>query len=112
MQGDLIEACPVAVFKEDLVFDEAADLDGLLTTLSGGVGITHVQSIVMTQACDLEQGKIRNVILCPAVSLPVFKADWDANFLGRQGRAPNEKDWSRFVGDIRAGRLWNLTLLR
>lgn len=112
MQGDLIEACPVAVFKENLTLDGAADLDGLLNTLSGSVGIEQVRSIVMTQACDLEQNKIRNVILCPAPTLQEFRAEWEEDFAARRRKRPSAGDWNSYVGSIRAGRLWNLTLLR
>jgi hypothetical protein len=112
MQGDLIEGCPVAVFGEELKFDEAADLDGLLQTLTGGVGIQRVRSIVMTQACDLEQAKVRNVILCPAYTLEDFEKEWRDDFAARKGKPPTPGDWNGYIGQVKAGRIWNLTLLR
>jgi len=112
MQGDLIEACPVGVFKADLTFDGAGDLDGLLTILRGGVGIEFVRSIVMTQACDLAEQKVRNVILCRAAKLEDFKKDWEEAFTRDKGRQPKPAEWENYIKNIRAGRTWNFTLLR
>jgi hypothetical protein len=111
-QGDLIEACPVAVFKADLIFEEAGDLGSLLTALRGGVGIQHVRSIVMTQACDLAEQKVRNAILCPAPKLEDFKKDWEEAFTLEKGRQPKPDEWKNYIKNIKAGRAWNFTLLR
>ena len=34
----------------------------------------RVHVIVMTQACDLEHAKVRNVVLCPLYLLSTYKA--------------------------------------
>jgi hypothetical protein len=112
MQGDLLEDCPVPVFNENLMFDHRQDLDSLLNVLSRGVGIQRVRSIVMTQACDLEQGKVQNVILCPAYSMADFQAEWVATEATRIGHPPKASVWDGHIKSIKAGRIWNLTLLR
>lgn len=112
MQGDLVEECPVPVFSESLVFDDHQDLDSLLNVLRRGVGIQRVRSIVMTQACDLEQQKVQNIILCPAYSITDFQADWAAAEARRIGHPPKTSIWDGHVKSIKAGRIWNLTLLR
>ena len=112
MQGDLVEECPVPVFSESLVFDDRQDLDSLLNVLRRGVGIQRVRSIVMTQACDLEQQKVHNVILCPAYSIADFQTDWAAAEARRTGHPPRTSIWDGHVKSIKAGRIWNLTLLR
>ncbi len=112
MQGDLIEACPVAVFKDELVFNENDDLNALLETLRGAVGLQTERAIVMTQACDLEQKKVRNAILCPAYRLSQFRTDWEEAWTARRGALPKESDWKAHINGIKAGRIWNFTLLR
>src|SRR2546427_12832594 len=110
MQGDLIEACPVAVFKDDLAFSEEHELEALLGTLTTGVGIQTVRSIVMTQACDLAEKKVRNAILCPAHTLDDFRSDWEAHWTTTRGKPPTEGDWRSHINAIKAGRIWNFAL--
>lgn len=111
-QGDIIETCPVAMFKEDVKFDAEANLDGLLKTLSESVGVQQVRSVVMTQACDLEQLKVRNVILCPIATLEEFESEWKARFEAENGKKPSASEWKSMTTRVKAGRVWNLALLR
>jgi len=66
----------------------------------------------MTQACDLEQRKVHNVILCPAYSVDDFRAAWDAREVKRTGHPAKAALWDGHIKSIKAGRVWNLTLLR
>jgi hypothetical protein len=66
--------------------------------------------VIMTQACDLEQGKVTNVVLCPHLSLSEFREDWE-NTMRRQGQNPTQKSWSRYCKHICDGQIWNLTML-
>lgn len=54
-QGDIIENCPVIIIPSTDDFDLGDKLE---------VTVSEIDVIVMTQACDLEQGKVENVILC------------------------------------------------
>ncbi len=112
IQGDIIEGCPVAVFNDQLAFNENDNLQALLATLRGGVGIETNRAIVMTQACDLEQKKVRNAILCPAYTLSEFRSDWEEDWEAKKGAAPKEGDWKGYINGIKVGRIWNCTLLR
>jgi hypothetical protein len=110
-QGDLIQGCPVAVFKEHLGFGADDSIETLLNTLRTGVGIQTVRSIIMTQACDLEQKKVRNVILCPAQTLDEFRADWEEDWTTKKGVPPKVDDWKSRLKEILAARVFNLALL-
>jgi hypothetical protein len=92
MQGDLFEGCPVAAFQDEVKFDGRDDLASLLTTLRGAVGIRQVRAIVMTQACDLEQGKIRDVILCQAYGLDDYRTGWEEGWRQKNNGSPPNKD--------------------
>ena len=65
----------------------------------------------MSQACDLQQQKVRNVILCPAYALPDYRAAWTTREQSNAGTQPNEKRWIKHVDEIKKGRIWNLTML-
>jgi hypothetical protein len=90
-QGDVIEQCPLIAWKAEPVqlegSAEAEILRGMATAVQQDV-------IVMTQACDLEQEKISNVVLCPAYSLSVFRQDWEDDYK-RLGKNPRP---SEFIG--------------
>ena len=112
MQGDVVENCPVSVFGPDLGLNEADDLATLLDRLQKRVGIEFLRVIVMTQACDLEQRKVRNAILCPATLIEEFHKDWTEEFIKRKGHTPRPGDWESYLSGMKAGRIWNLTLLQ
>ena|SRR5437870_2843322 len=59
MQGDLLHECPIV--RWDDPNPEGQLGHGLQDLLIAEA----VDCVVMSQACDLEQGHIRNVILCP-----------------------------------------------
>lgn len=62
-QGDFIPNCLIPVFGDD--FDPSAIPDG--ETLP--VHLEEYNVIIVTQSCDLENGKVRRVALCPVVTL-------------------------------------------
>ena len=64
----------------------------------------------MTQACDLEQEKVRNVVACPHLSLSDYKATWEA-FLRQRNQNPTAKAWRTHCNDIKDGYAWNLSIL-
>jgi hypothetical protein len=90
-QGDIIYSCPVVNWRPEVRLDfssgqEVLPVGELLNAERG-----HV--IVMTQACDLEHAKVRNVVLCPLYTLSTYKVAWEAD---QQSRAqnPTAKAWS------------------
>lgn len=66
--------------------------------------------VVMTQACDLEHKKVRNVVLCPHVSLNDFRRAWE-EWMTSRGQAPSERAWKRACEDIANGYVWNQAFL-
>jgi hypothetical protein len=67
--------------------------------------------IVMTQACDLEQRKVHDVVVCRHVPLAQYrKQDWE-RWMTERGQNVSEKSWRRFCDDIAAGYVWNLSFL-
>jgi hypothetical protein len=105
-QGELIFDCPLlgwqAETKEPSALDET-DLQSSLMAFQEDV-------VVMSQACDLEHGKVENVVLCPHLPLSVFRQVWAA-WLSARGQNPSEKSWKATCEDIAAGYVWNQTFL-
>ncbi|MCA9441610.1 MAG: hypothetical protein KC964_12445 [Candidatus Omnitrophica bacterium] len=67
--------------------------------------------VVLSQACDLEHGKITNVILCPHQSIEDFKNDAWIPWMREKGQNPSEKAWRKYCADIADGFIWNLAIL-
>jgi len=64
----------------------------------------------MTQACDLAEKKVRDVVLCQAEPLESYRANLE-RALRDKGQAPNDKTWKRAFDDLRQGRVWSAALL-
>jgi hypothetical protein len=80
--------------------------------------------IVMTQACDLHNGKVSNVILCPHLTLEKYQADWLADYAKKipypEGKGAGETNkwknqrqskWRDHCSKIKSGWLWNYSML-
>jgi len=63
-QGDYLPNCPVPVFPADYGQTEG----------NSAVGVRHVDLIVVTQSCDLEQGKVKLVAMCPIWTVSLLKS--------------------------------------
>lgn len=57
-QGDILLNCPVAIMNKNLNI-ENGQVDA---------EIKYVDGIILTQACDLKQGKVDNVLICSLIS--------------------------------------------
>jgi hypothetical protein len=106
-QGDIILGCPVLAWLPSHPHASptpSPPLEERATVLSEDV-------IVMTQACDLEQRKVHDVVLCRHFPLTAYrKNDWE-RWMTDRGQTPSEKSWRRFCEDIAAGYVWNLSFL-
>ena len=106
-QGDIIFNCPVTTWKSqefDLIGkDETEILKNSYETILADV-------IVMSQACDLEHNKIRNVTLCPHISLSEYKEDWKI-YQEARNQKTNSDTWKKQCEFLKKGYVWNLTLL-
>ncbi len=103
-QGDIILECPVVVWESEGI--DYADAGGL----EGAVAGFRADVVVMTQACDLEQKKVRRVVLCPHQSLDDYEKDWEAERI-RQNQNPTSRAWKRHCQAIKEGVNWNLSML-
>jgi hypothetical protein len=107
-QGDLIFDCPMLRWQPGSV---SLSGEGEAEQLKGTQQGFRIDVIVMTQACDLEQGKVNSVVLCPHFSLDHYKElCWTQAKEGAAG-AKNEKAWRKFCDEICKGFVWNLAML-
>ena len=103
LQGDLILECPVMVWKSDFQIQG----DGNDEELQSQYEIVADDVVVMTQACDLEQRKVDDVVVCSIHSLEEAKTLW----LQRQQAETSEKAWRKYFEKINSGSIWNLAVL-
>jgi hypothetical protein len=106
-QGDLIFDCPLLAWQDNTLRLEGADESEVL---KGATSAIQSDVVVMTQACDLENEKVENVILCPHVSIDVHRVFWENNMKSAE-QNPTEKAWNRHCNSICDGFMWNLTML-
>lgn len=111
-QGDLIFDCPLMGWKADPVDFDGRDEEAVLRAANHAI---TADVIVLTQACDLEQDKVANVILCPHLALSAFREDWEGR-LRDQNQFPLkarklERAWGDTCKDIRDGFVWNHAML-
>lgn len=109
MQGDIILACPLVGWSEKP--PTGATFEDLQKSAEGFIA----DVIVMTQACDLEQCKVSNVVLCPHYALEDYKDKFreqqiKQKQIEKDGQLSG-KAWRRQCEAITAGHLWNLSIL-
>jgi hypothetical protein len=104
-QGDLVLRCPLLTWAWPTSPPTVSDA-GLRDLASA----FEADVVVLTQACDLEFGKVRNVVLCPHLPLQDYRRFWDAR-LRELGQNPSEKAWRRMCDDVAAGYVWNHAFL-
>ena len=63
-QGDIIKGCPVPILKEFDISEEGQNVKAEIVTIDG---------IVLTQACDIANKKVENIILCAITSKSEFE---------------------------------------
>jgi hypothetical protein len=106
-QGDIIIDCPLIGWKGEIGGIEGAEeTEVLKQALDAFVADT----VVMTQACDLEHDKVANVVLCPHYPLAGYRADWESAMKSRN-QNPTDKSWRRHCEEISEGLVWNLAIL-
>ncbi len=107
-QGDLLFRCPL------LSWNPAASgkfgTNSETTALQQAVQAFQADVVVMTQACDLEHAKVRNVVLGPHISLADFRTLWESS-MRHAGHNPTAKAWKSVCDDIADGYVWNQAFL-
>lgn len=106
-QGDIILDCPVVRWASKSIEPGAVDS---FEILKSAIEVVLADVVVITQACDLEQHKVENAILCPHVSLDKYKEEWEAA-MKAMSQNPTSKAWQRTCEDIKNGYIWNLSML-
>jgi len=107
-QGDLVVNCPLIGWK-----DEPVTLNGTAAeteVLRQSTDAFLADTVVMTQACDLEHEKVSNVVVCPHYSLVDYRTLW-IQAMAAKGQNPTDKAWKSHCDDIRDGLIWNLSIL-
>ena len=107
MQGDLIPSCPVATWDKTKLHAQGQSEEEFLRT---AINAIRADVVVMTQACDLKQGHITKVTLCPHLPLDKYRPLWEAKQLS-SNQNPTEKAWRAFCDDLKDGLIWNFSLL-
>jgi hypothetical protein len=104
-QGDLLCNCPALrwSYEPRPESQHTEDLQQLLVAEAA-------DCIVMSQACDLEQGHLRDVILCPTYTISEYRPLWQSAMEARHQTA-TARSWSRFLDDISNGSIWNLSMI-
>jgi hypothetical protein len=106
-QGDLITNCPVVRWSPNPIELKTGQE---VKTLRSSIDVTRSDVVVLTQACDLENNKVRNVTLCPHLSLDRYREEWEKTMKER-GQTKFDKAWVRTCEDIKNGYIWNLAML-
>jgi hypothetical protein len=108
MQGDLITDCPVLAWKEERT--RAGSAEASTERLRSGFDAIAVDVVIMTQACDLAQHKVRNVTLCRHDALAEWRTSWEEDRRAKSRGTGNEA-WQNLCNNIRNGFVWNLSML-
>ena len=74
-QGDIIKSCLVPILKELNISKEGQSVQAEIATIDG---------IVLTQACDIANNKVENVILCAITSKSEFEEIQRSNGKGEK----------------------------
>jgi hypothetical protein len=107
-QGDLILRCPILTWDKTkpVTVSKAGDEE----ILKERIASFRADVLVVTQACDLEHNKVRNVVLCPHRPISEIRIVWEAR-MQQMGQAPSAKAWRRYCEDIADGYVWNQVFL-
>lgn len=76
-QGDIIKNCPVP----RLILDNTQDIKAKEKYKAD---IVKMDGVIVTQACDIANGKAKNVILCSVTPLSVYKKQFIDSGIGQQ----------------------------
>lgn len=105
-QGELIFNCPVVSWNEAAQWNPE-DPAG---TLRAASEVAADDVVVMTQACDIEQRKVDNIILCPHYELAAYKTDWEG-VMRENAQNPTAEAWRKECEGIKQGSRWGLSML-
>jgi hypothetical protein len=107
-QGDFILDCPLLAWAaRDVVLDVGPEGE----FFRAATRAIRADVVVMTQACDLENHKVSEVILCPQLPVSEYRGYWEEQMIARN-QTPTARAWRNHWSDICDGYLWNLAMLK
>ena len=107
-QGDFMLDCPLLAWSGE---DAALSFDPVDGFFRAATRAIRADVVVMTQACDLEQNKVSEIILCPQLPVSEYRTYWREEMLAKS-QNPTEKAWRILLQEnICEGFVWNLTML-
>lgn len=106
-QGDIVFDCPLISWQSDKL---ALEYQNNPEVLKAAIEAIEAHVVVLTQACDLENHKVENVILCPHLPVDEYRSIWEEE-MKNKNQNPNQKAWKSHCEDISDGFVWNLTML-
>jgi hypothetical protein len=105
-QGDLI-SCPVVRWKDGKLAIKKTPKSTLLNSRE----IKSVNAVILSQACDLANNKITNVILCRRLDLSFYKNAWQTARKAANATSNVEKEFQTHLSNIQRGYAWGQCLL-
>lgn len=107
-QGDLLSDCPLVGWMSSELPTLDPGRESEVLRLATDLVIADV--VVMTQACDLDQNKVDNVVLCPHFAIGEYKDLYEKE-LKRNSNNLTQKEWKNQCNRICNGHVWNLAML-
>jgi hypothetical protein len=107
-QGDIIMNCPVVTWGESSPVIEGETKPEEI--LKANIDYVSIDAVVMTQACDLAENKVKYVILCPHYDIEEHKYQWEIA-MRQSYQNPTSKAWGSYIEEIRQGRIWSLSMI-
>lgn len=117
-QGDIIFDCPISTWAEEAKVNgasaasaEVPEATPQTEALKKRHEIIAEDVIVMTQACDLEHGKVSDVVVCPHYALSYFREHIWKPDQERKQQKTNSETWQKHFKGMADGHLWNLCVV-
>jgi hypothetical protein len=117
-QGDIIFDCPISTWAEEAKVNgasaasaEVPEATPQTESLKKRHEIIAEDVIVMTQACDLEHGKVSDVVVCPHYALSYFREHIWKPDQERKQQKTNSETWQKHFKGMADGHLWNLCVV-
>jgi hypothetical protein len=105
-QGELIFDCPTVQSKSITSIDEVDEIPRFKIESI----MYQADLIVMSQACDLAQRSVANVILCPFETLTEHRERWE-EVMKAKDQTITAKAWKNYTDDLKHGFLFDLAIL-
>jgi hypothetical protein len=117
-QGDIIFDCPISTWAEEAKVNgasaastEVPEATPQTEALKKRYEIIAEDVIVMTQACDLEHGKVSDVVVCPHYALFYFREHIWRPDQERKQQKTNSETWQKYFKGMADGHFWNLCVV-